>query len=154
MSQGLVLPLPGCNFTVELRQTAAGQPLCAARFSEVSGLEVGMEPKSIREGGRTWGQVQRVGYTSFATVILRRGITASADLFRWLAVTTGECRHGLRLNATIRLLDYAHTPRVTWILANALPVKFKAGEWRATASEVAIEEVQFVHEGLSLQEGP
>ncbi len=46
-------------------------------FAEVTGLEATMEPRAIREGGRNWGQHQRAGQVSFATVVFKRGITAA-----------------------------------------------------------------------------
>jgi hypothetical protein len=46
-------PLPGFLFSFEIY--ASARPLCSAAFSEVAGLEASVEPKTIREGGRTWG---------------------------------------------------------------------------------------------------
>jgi phage tail-like protein len=40
---------------------------------------------------------------------------------------------------------------MTWRLSNALPVKFKGPDLSATASQVAIEELHLVHEGLELE---
>ena len=39
---------------------------------------------------------------------------------------------------------------LTWGLARALPVKFKAADLNARGSEVGIEELHLAHEGLSL----
>lgn len=58
-------------------------------FSEVSGLEATMEHKVIKEGGRNYGPVLRVGPVSFATVILKRGIVEVDNLWNWWALFTG-----------------------------------------------------------------
>ena len=57
--------------------------LCAGAFSEVSGLEATMEPKVIRQGGQYDGELQRPGQITYATVILKRGITANRHLWQW-----------------------------------------------------------------------
>ncbi len=55
------------------------------------------------------------------------------------------------MRATIEVLaDGSDTPRLVWTLANALPVKFKGADLSASAAQVAIEELHFVHEGLTL----
>src|SRR3982751_6445672 len=81
----LEYPLHLFNFLVELRQQGqtAAPPLCSAAFSECTGLEATMEPKVIKEGGRNYGAVQRVGLVTFATVVLKRGITTQRDLWKW-----------------------------------------------------------------------
>jgi hypothetical protein len=38
-------------------------------------------------------------------------------------------------------------------MRNALPTKFRAATYDATAREVGVEELHFVHEGLALQQG-
>jgi len=37
--------------------SGAGQVLCSGAFSEVTGLELSMKPKTLAEGGRNWGEV-------------------------------------------------------------------------------------------------
>ncbi|HEY6814621.1 MAG TPA: phage tail protein [Croceibacterium sp.] len=58
-------------------------------FSEISGLEATMEHKVIKEGGRNYGPVLRVGQVSFATVILKRGFVEIDNLWNWWALFTG-----------------------------------------------------------------
>ena len=57
--------------------------LCSGAFAECSGLEATMEPKVIKEGGRNWGAHQRAGQVTFATLILKRGMTSTKDLWKW-----------------------------------------------------------------------
>ena len=47
-------------------------PICSGSFSECNGIEANMQPKSINEGGRNYGQLHRIGRTTFGTVILKR----------------------------------------------------------------------------------
>ena len=55
--------------------------LCSGAFAECSGLEATMEPKVIMVGGRNWCDAQRAGQVTFATVILKRGMTTTRDLW-------------------------------------------------------------------------
>ncbi len=121
-----------------------------AGFSECTGLEGTMEPKVIKEGGRNFGVVQRAGPVTFATVVLKRGVFAGdPQLFSWFT-TVPQGGYGLRRNVSIALRDPQQNTVLTWTLFNALPVKFKAADMNAKASEVAIEELHLAHEGLTL----
>lgn len=151
--------LPTFRFRVEFVDAGAGgeaAPLCAGAFSECSGLEATMEPFAIREGGWNGAQRQRAGRVSHATVVLKRGVTATAHLWRWFELVGGGA-YALRLHARVVHLAPGEDPEtgagaLVWRMANALPVKFKAADFSAQGDAVAIEELHFVHEGLSLQQ--
>ena len=154
--------LSAFRFRVSFFEAAAGgledgsaQPLCAGAFSEASGLEATMEPKAIREGGWNHGDRQRAGRVTFATVILKRGVTSTQHLWRWFDLVGGG-RYAIRLNAHLIHFGPGEDPEgargtLEWKMRNALPVKFRAATMNAaSANEVAVEELHFVHEGLSL----
>lgn len=125
------------------------QNLCEGAFSDVSGIEATMESKSIKEGGANYGAHQRAGQVSFSTVVLKRGVTAARDLWTWWQVFSGGA-YAHRLTVRITLADSTGTPVMTWKLERAMPVKFKAADFNAKATEIGIEELHFVHEGLTL----
>lgn len=134
----------------------APEALCDGAFAEVSGLEASMEAKAIREGGLNYGAHQRAGAVSFGTVVLKRGMTASRDLWRWWGLFTGADHaangafaHRMSVRITQQAADA--TPLLVWKLERAMPVKFKAGDLNARAGEVGIEELHLVHEGLQLE---
>ncbi len=154
------------RFKVSLFDTEGGTLLCGGYFSEVSGFELTMEPKSIREGGRNWGEIQRSGQTRFAPMVLRRGVTTLNDLWSWFDITTRRAHYGYRLIGHILVLGNPLTtvsrgqhgvqgvednPMMIWKLHGVLPIKFKGPDLSATASQVAIEELHLVHEGLELE---
>jgi phage tail-like protein len=124
-------------------------PLCGGAFSEVTGLEATMTPRTIREGGRNFGQIQRPGPTSFGTLSLKRGVTSRQDLWTWFNLVTNREAFASLLNGKIEI--YSGTSvAFTWTLTNALPIKFKAPDLSATATQVAIEELQLAFEDLQL----
>lgn len=146
-----IVPLHIFRFRVEvtsdsLAQGPQGGPTEMA-FAECSGLEATMEPKSIKEGGRNYGAAQRVGGVSFATVVLKRGVSTDRGMWQiFNATTMGQ--YAPRLQVTITLLDGDLNPIFAWQLAHAMPVKFKFADFNARGMEVGIEELHFVHEGL------
>ncbi len=130
--------------------TPGGVPLCSGAFAECTGLEATMEPKVIKEGGRNYGAAQRAGPVSFATVILKRGITTTRHLETWFKLLTLENKYAYRLAATITLFDTAGKGVLAWRLDKAMPVKFKVPDLNAKSTEVGIEELHLAHEGLKV----
>jgi phage tail-like protein len=125
--------------------------IAGGAFAECTGLEATMEPKVIREGGLNYGAHHRVGTVSFATVVLRRGMTLNRDLWTWFSQVTLLGSYTHRMDVDIRHLDFdGKTVVRTWHLDRALPVKFKSGDLSAKSAEIAIEELHLVHEGLKL----
>jgi phage tail-like protein len=157
MSRVSDTPLRGFRFQVDFKEqmlsneTEGGEVLlCSGAFSECSGLEATMEPKTIREGGRNWGAAQRMGPVSFGTVILKRGLTRTDHLWAWFSLV-GEGAYAQRLNVSITMFDQDGQGIFSWTLKRAMPTRFRAPELSAGSSEVAIEELHLVHEGLARQ---
>jgi phage tail-like protein len=136
-------------------------------FSEITGLEATMEHKVIKSGGRNYGSAIRAGPVSFGTVILKRGIVQSRHLWRWWSMFAGADNQpdgrpipANRCNVSIGLIstigsdpgDPQPDVRVGWLLRNAMPVKFRAGDLNAKGTDVAIEELHLVHEGLEMKD--
>lgn len=141
------------RFAVSFKRVGAGGSgaveVCHGAFAECTGLEATMEPKVIKAGGANYGATQRAGTVSFSTVVLKRGMTRSRDLFRWFQLVGGG-GYAYRLAAEIAVQDGAGETALTWGLDRCLPVKFKAADLNARGSEVGIEELHLAHEGLRL----
>jgi phage tail-like protein len=107
-----------------------------------------MEPKAIKEGGTNYGVTQRAGATTFATVVLKRGISTNRNLWQIFNAVTFQY-FAQRLQVTITLKDVSGSPVIGWQLDRAMPVKFKFADLNAKGTEVGIEELHLVHEGLT-----
>jgi len=146
-------PLPVFRFRVrftvatEKSGVSGERLLCGGAFSECSGLEATMEPKAIKAGGHNYGEFQRAGRVNFSTIILKRGVTKNRDLWQWFQLV-GNGAYAYRLKAEVTLHDFDDKVIMAWQMMNALPTKFKAADFNSTFSQVAIEELHFVHEGL------
>lgn len=160
-------PLPAFAFHVHFARHAADgafppidgvDAAIAGGFSEITGLEATMEPKAIKAGGRNYGAVQRPGPVSFATVVMKRGvIVESRHLWNWWSLfagadgaANGGWAASSRCDVHIALIR-AGAPVVGWMLENAMPVKFRAGDLNARGTDVAVEELHLVHEGLHMR---
>jgi phage tail-like protein len=142
----VTLPDGGAGTGGELR-------LCGAAFSEVTGLEATMEPKVIKEGGRNFGVVQRAGPVTFATVVLKRGVSRTSDLWKWFELLAGGSTRK-RLTATITVYDPARVALMKWRLVRALPTKFKTSDLNATTTSIGLEELHIAHEGMQYEAVP
>jgi phage tail-like protein len=128
----------------------AAQAVCSGAFAECTGLEATMEPKVIKEGGRNYGVAQRAGPVTFATVILKRGITKTTDMWKWFDMVSNQHLYAHRRAATINVYNAQGQAVFAWRLAHAMPVKFKGADLNAKGTEVGVEELHLAHEGLTM----
>ncbi len=159
---------PLFRFHVEFRRQKDNDiSIAYGAFSDCTGLEATMEPKVIKAGGANFGPFQRPGQVTFATVILKRGITRNRDLWSWFSHVSQRGMYAYRLD--VKILVYGETagapppgephdnPRpapdaaMTIHLFHALPLKFKCGDLSAKVQEVGIEELHLAHEGLTFE---
>ena|SRR3989442_5267155 len=129
-----------------------GAMICAGTFSEIDGLEMSIEPKTFREGGRNAGPVHLIGPTGYGQVTLKRGMTENFDLWRWFKYVTSAGHRGVRPNAdvVIQSSDGTRTD-ASFRLERVMPVKIKAPGLNAKEGQIAIEEMQLVYERLLVQ---
>jgi phage tail-like protein len=158
LPENTLIPLHVFRFKVEFRRDSTDRSfnpsapvrLCSGAFAECTGLEATMEPKVIKAGGINYGGVQRPGRVSFATVVLKRGMTTTRDLWDWFQHVNMNGCYAYRLAVDITLEDTAGAPAIQWSLARALPVKFKAADLNAKGGEIGVEELHLAHEGLTM----
>jgi phage tail-like protein len=133
-------PLLSYRFWVEVEADVVGG------FSECSGLQAECEVTDWFEGGENTSVLRFPGRTRYGNVTLKHGLTQSPDLWLWfMRVLKGTFE---RRPLTVIMLDLEGGRARTWNFARAFPVKWVGPEMRATGTSVAIETVEFAHEGL------
>jgi len=144
-------PFNAFNFAVEIvLKDRSAAPLCSAAFSDCDGLDMTMEVKTIRQGGDNGRQIRLVGPVTYGTVTLKRGMTASFDLWDWFAAVRTDAR--LRADATVTVFaPDGQTERVRFHLSRCLPVKLKAPTLSGKDGMIAVEEFQMVYETLEIK---
>lgn len=120
----------------------------AGGFSEVTGSDITIEPIEYREGDMTAETPMKVpGLKKYGNITLKQGMTDSKAMYDWLSA--GVQGSVERKTVTITLLNDTQTPAASWQAINAWPTKYTAPDFNATASEIAIETLEIVHEGLT-----
>jgi phage tail-like protein len=119
-------------------------------FSECSGLTAEGDAVDYREGTDRQSNVRKlVGLRKFANIALKRGYTQDTSLWTWY----GNISDGIadRRNVTIVLLNEQRLPVLRWHAERAWINKIEGPAFKASGNEVAIESVELVHEGLTIE---
>lgn len=137
-------PLPVFHFRVEWGGTNLD-------FSEVSGLSISVKPIGYRGGLMPeYSEIKMPGAPEYTNITLKRGIFAGDnEFFQW--ISTVQLNDVERRNLTISLLNGQHVPVMSWKVKNAWPTKVDGPALSAKGTEVAIETIELVHEGLVVE---
>ena len=137
-------PIPKFHFQVEWGGAKIG-------FTEVSGLEVETEVIEYRDGASPeYNKLKMPGMQKYANITLKRGtFVADNEMYAWW--NTVKLNTIERRDITISLLNEEHEPVVVWKVKNAWPTKVQSTDLKSDGNEVAIETMELVHEGLTIQ---
>jgi phage tail-like protein len=167
---GRVDPLLGYNFQVSITdsQPAASSALAGisisltgsqatAGFSEISGLEATMDVESYDAGGVNGGALKFPGRVKWSNLVFKRGTVAqrpisdTSDFWTWLQTFLDG--QGVRKDGVITLMDESGAPALAWSWRRGLPLKWTGATMNAQQSQVAIEQLEIAHEGLTMVTG-
>jgi phage tail-like protein len=142
-----------------------------AGFTECTGLQMETKVYEYNEGGNNSHTLKFPDRGSLGNITLKRGITTGANsdaLFEWhLDVmsgtfdknkypqrTTSKPNKNNQKNCAIILYDEkGKTVIKRWNLVRPFPVKWIGPDFKAAASEIAIETLELACEGIELQKG-
>jgi phage tail-like protein len=125
-----------------------GVPLGA--FSEASGLTADGDAVDYREGTDVQSNMRKlVGLRKFTNITLKRGYTQDRSLWIWHQnIVNGQPD---RRNVTVVLMNEARQPVLSWHAENAWVNKIEGPSFKASGNEIAMESVELVHEGLTIE---
>lgn len=137
-------PIPKFHFSVDWGGTIIG-------FTEVSGLDITTEVIEYRHGASPeYSKTKMPGQRTYSNIILKRGtFPGDNEFYKWF--NTVSLNKIERRDVTISLLNEEHEPVVVWKIKNAWPAKITPTDLNADGNEVAIEELELAHEGLTIQ---
>ncbi|MNU56222.1 T4-like virus tail tube protein gp19 [compost metagenome] len=137
-------PLSKFHFQVEWGGTKIG-------FTEISGLDSELEVIEYRQGASPeYSKIKMPGLRKFSNITLKRGMfKGDNEYYDWL--NSVQMNTIERRDITISLLNQDHEPVVVWKVRNAFPTKVQSTDLKADGNEVAIESMEIVHEGLTIQ---
>jgi phage tail-like protein len=140
-----VYPLTALHFRVSW-----GDSNNTVSFSEVSGLTLESEPIEYRSGDDITLTVRKMpGLKKYGNVTMKRGVMTQENGFFtwWNTIQSGKVE---RRTVTISLLNEEHKPVMTWEIQQAWPVKVEGPSLNAKGNEVAVETLEFAHEGMKV----
>jgi phage tail-like protein len=117
-------------------------------FTECRLPNLQVDTEQIKEGGMNGYSHVLPTRVNAGTISLKHGMTSDLALLNWYAqVMRGDLANAYRV-VTVRLIDTARIPMVTWTFRDAFPTKWSGPSLRAGASEIAIEELELVYHGF------
>lgn len=135
-------PYKNFRFLVEIDGIVQGG------FREVTIPDSTQEPIEYREGNMTPTVMKQPGLVKYGNVSLKWGITDSLELYKWRKLVEDGKTKDARRNMAVILLDDEGSPAARWEFSEAWPSKYDAPDLNATGNEIAIENLEIVHEGM------
>ena len=136
-----VWPLPKFYFQVEWDSEKVS-------FQEVSGLDIEAQPIEYRHGDSPeFSTIKMPGIKKSGNVTMKKGVFKSDNKF-WDWFNEIKMNTIKRKTVTIKLLDEAGAPTMTWTLKNAWPTKITGTDMKSDGNEVAVESIEIAHEGI------
>jgi phage tail-like protein len=137
-------PFRAYNFVLEIDNIARGA------FSEVGGLTAEGDSVDYREGSDVQSNVRKlIGMRKFTNITLKRGYTPDKSLWQWYTNIVNGVPD--RRNVTITLMNERREAVLRWHAENAWINKIEGPSFKASGNDVAMESVELVHEGLTLE---
>jgi phage tail-like protein len=137
-------PLPRFHFQVDW----GGAKMS---FTEVTGLVMEREKIEYRHSdSRDFHKIAMPGLPKNSNITLKRGkFEKDFDYNDWFEAVSND-RVENRRDVVVRLLNEKHEPVAAWKAVRCFPVKITAAELKSDANEIAVEQMEVAHEGLSL----
>jgi len=136
-------PLAGFHFAVEVQGAVSGY------FTEVSGLgsetEV-TEHKVVKEGKEVVMKIP--GRLKWENIVLKRGITSNMDIWTWRKMVEDGNVVGARKDGSVVMYDQTLKEVARWNFQSAWPSKVTGPSVKSDSTEVGVEELTLVHEGI------
>ncbi len=119
-----------------------------AGFSEATIPDSTQEPIEYREGNEPPTVRKLPGLVKYGNVTLKWGITDSLELYNWRKLVEQGKMKDARRNMAIILMDEEGNPAARWEFSEVWPSKYDAPDLNAKGTDIAIETLEIVHEGM------
>lgn len=119
-----------------------------AGFSEVTILNSSQDMIENYEGSDQFTIHKIPGVATYGNIILKRGMTETMELYNWYKQVEDGQKDDYRRNMVIVLMNEKAEQVGHWKLFNAWPNKYDAYGFIAGGSEIAIENLEIVYEGM------
>jgi phage tail-like protein len=90
------------------------------------------------------------GMKKYGNVTMKKGVFKGDNKF-WEWLKQIQMNTIKRVPVTISLLDETGKDTMIWTLSNAWPTKISSTDLKSEGNEVAVESIEIVHEGLTIE---
>jgi phage tail-like protein len=138
-------PLVSAWYGVEFQGQVQGA------FRECTGLGSNNEVVDYKASGPKGEYIMKKvpGRMTWNPITLKRGITDAMDMWKWRKVVEEGKIDSARKNGSIVMFNQQGQEIARWDFVNAWPSKITGPTANANANEIAIEEMEIVHEGYT-----
>jgi phage tail-like protein len=137
---------PLTTFHFGLKIDAFGMDKATAFFKSISGLSLSSDSTPYQEGGVSGFYRQVIGPTKYQNIVLKRGFTGDLNLWDWYY-------NPQRVDGSIFALGRELMIMARWDFKRAYPVKWEGPPFDADKNEIAIESLEFAHQGFTFKKG-
>lgn len=143
-------PYSQFNYLVDLDE---GDPESTrAGFQEVTGLGMEITVAEYRNGNEKDNIARKItGTYKVPDVTLKRGVIGAEDLYDWINKVRAGSQEAMRKVKIQLLSEDRVTVAVTWLLANARPIKYTGPSLNGKGTDVAIEELVLACERIDFE---
>ena len=136
-------PLLNYRFRVEIDGIVTGA------FSEVTIGETSTSVIEYREGNEPAHARKLPGLTKYGNIVLKRGVmTGALELFNWHRDVASGAIANARKKVVIIVQDESGADKARFVVTDAWPSKYVAGDLNALGNEVFIEALELANEGI------
>jgi phage tail-like protein len=142
ITNGLSSPIRGFRFTANF------EGLGTTSFKTVEGFSSDVETTDYREGGFGYLTKRKVpGLINYGDLTLTKGLYSNPLLYNFFNDYL-EGSNFTPVNAVITVFNNAGEPTASWSVINAWPNKYESSGLAADSSDILIETLGLVHEGI------
>ena len=141
-------PYAGYHFEVSVDDISTDGKAVKGSFSEVSGLEVAIDPIEYRNGSEDITVRKIPGLKKFTNITLKRGVIGDLAFWNWVV----EGMNGLarRTEGSVVLLDENRREVMRWNFKRGWPCKWTGPGLNAKNNEIAMETLELVVEDMRI----
>lgn len=133
-------PFASSRFLVSVFTGLVPSPL-DLRFERASGMDRQVSSTAVRQGGENIANLYLPDRVDHGTLVLERGVTA------WTPLTYAFSRmfdalEIPRLTVIVMLLNDVSVPMSSWVIRNAVPLRWSTGDLDANSNRVLIDRME------------
>lgn len=136
-------PIPVYRFRVSI----TGDESNSIAFSEVSGLDIGVDTITYKDG---FGKKHMPGQPTDVNVTLKRGLVRTKSMFYdWInSISLNKVD---KQDITVVLVDAEENELVIWTVKNAFPKKLTAPSLNGGSNEASVESLELMADDISIE---